>query len=265
MESLLRDVAIKQDKECIEKLQQAFEHLPINDPRREARDEDGNTVLHIAAINFKPQSVKWIIERNTQLIHTRNEKQETPLEALQSHLEIQRTKRGSNSLTVIVPVSDKFEGFTMEMVACLCILTDQTNLSHIALQRLTFGCTCGQCIQGLLSPRMRYVLLCQAGIQHDMVDSEIDDMLGKDFVQFNEDILRHVPHRTRENMKTNKSLRQGFANLCDYFAACLRSNKLPITPNILDALQNASEWPPTSRNFLQRGGTVERLDQCCSS
>ncbi|KAF2241528.1 hypothetical protein BU26DRAFT_525043 [Trematosphaeria pertusa] len=260
MESLLIDIATKEDNECVEKLQQVFEHLPINDPRCEARDDDGNTVLHIAAIKLKPKSVKWIMERNTQLISTRNGEQETSLEALQSQLEIQRTRRGSNYLSAIVPVSDQFEGFTEEMLACLCLLNGQTNLSSIALRRLTFGCTCGQCIEGFLSPRMRYALLCQAEFNHDLLRDELEFQSGDRFVKWNEDsILRHVPHPVRENMKTNKSMRGGFADLCNHFAACLRGNKLPITTNVLDALQNANEWPPTSRTFLQRGGTVESV------
>jgi GNAT superfamily N-acetyltransferase len=259
MDLLLIDMVIKDDKECVEKLEQAFEHVSINDPRCEARNNNGNTVLHIAAIKIKPKTVKWIMERITQLTSTRNWEQETPLEALQSHLETERTRLGSNSLSLNVPVSDRFEGFTKEMVVCLCLLSGQTNLSSIAFQRLTFGCTCGQCIQGFLSPRMRYALLCQAEVQHDLLLHEIDYESGNDFVESNEHVLRHVSHPSRENMKTNKSMRQGFANLCDHFATCLRDNKLPITTNILDALRNAGEWPPTSRNFLQRGGTVESV------
>jgi hypothetical protein len=89
-----------------------------------------------------------------------------------------------------------------------------------------------------------------------MLNYDIDSVSGNEYIQWNELGLRYVPYPIRENMKTNKSMRQGFANLCHHFATCLRSNKLPTTTNILDALQNANEWPPTSRNFLLRGGTV---------
>lgn len=259
MESLFTDISTKDDDECVEKLQQVFEHLPINDSRYEARDDYGNTVLHIAAINFKPKCVKWIMERNTLLVSSRNMEQETPLEAIKSHLEIQRTRRGSSYLISMVPVSDEFEGFAKEMVACICILDSQIDLSTVTLQQLTFGCTCGQCIGGFLSPRMCLAILCQAENNHDILDDEFEDMSGDEFVECNKYALRYVPHLVRENMKTNKSMRAGFANLCNHFAKCLRSDNLPTTTNVLCALQNAREWPPTSRNFLQRGGNVESV------
>ena len=44
--------------------------------------------------------------------------------------------------------------------------------------------------------------------------------------------------------------------MCDHVATCLRAKVVPNEANVLDALQNASEWPPVTKNFLQRGGSV---------
>jgi hypothetical protein len=109
---------------------------------------------------------------------------------------------------------------------------------------------------------MSHALKCQAEIQHDVVREIIDMDSGDDFVDAGEyGVLRFVPYTVRNNMRTNKSIRQGFANLCLHFAACIKGDGIlrlpvPIELKILGALRAANEWPPTSRNFLERGGTV---------
>jgi len=256
MDSLFVAIETERDEECVEKLKLALDHLPVDDPRYEARDSDGNTVLHAAAINFKPKAVKWIMEKNALLVGKRNVEQEIPIEALQNRLEFHRTISGSSYLTVIEPASDKFKGFSTEMVDCLCILGGRSNVSEIDFQRLTCGCTCGQCMDGFLSPRMRYAVLCQAEMNYDMMFAENGYMEGSDWVELNDTRLVHVPDPVRENMRTNKSMREGHTNLYNHIATCLKSDKVPNTFNVLEALRNASEWPPVTRNFLERGGNV---------
>lgn len=82
-----------------------------------------NTLLHLAAIQFLPQSVKWLIGNvNEEQFFTlaRNWEGYTPFEALQGIVEESRTRRTSGKLTVIV--SDRFDGFPDEAVACLSAL-----------------------------------------------------------------------------------------------------------------------------------------------
>ena len=74
-----------------------------------------------------------------------------------------------------------------------------------------------------------------------------------------EEELKFDQDNVRENLKTNKSMDQGFANICLHFATCIQKDNIwgvPTEANVLLALQNANEWPPASKNFLQRGGTV---------
>lgn len=123
--------------------------------------------------------------------------------------------------------------------------------------RLKFGCTCGQCTSGFLSPRMRFALRCQADINHDLLAyDDIED--GEDFVSTISHLLDFVLPRVRQNLKTNKSMRQGFTNLFSYFARCVKDDdsRLPTEDNVLMILRCSAEWPPASRNFLERGGTV---------
>lgn len=52
-------------------------------------------------------------------------------------------------------------------------------------------------------------------------------------------------------------MRQGFANLWQHIGTCLKNGQVPNRPIVLPALSNANEWPLVTRNFFQRGGTIE--------
>jgi hypothetical protein len=104
---------------------------------------------------------------------------------------------------------------------------------------------------------MCYALCCQAEVQHDSLPHSITDDSGPLFVAFNEHLLQYVPDRVRENLKTNKPMRQGFANMCDHIATCLKNETVANEANVLFALDNVGKWPPVTKNFLRRGGSVE--------
>lgn len=101
---------------------------------------------------------------------------------------------------------------------------------------------------------MRFALECQADIWSDILLEYIDD--GKYWVRSNRIYLTFLLRDMQNNLKTNKSIRRGFMNLCNYVAICLRRNIIPNEQNVEMVLRDASEWPPTSREFLQRGGSV---------
>ena len=69
----------------------------------------------------------------------------------------------------------------------------------------------------------------------------------------------HVAADIQQNFKTNKSLRRGYANLFGFVTDCLRVDTVPTEANALAAWENSGEWPPVTRNFLQRGGRVESV------
>jgi hypothetical protein len=248
-----RDV---EDQKCLERLRDTAANVPISDSGWQATDEDGNNVLHILATRSKPKSIEWIMSQLPELLNRRNTGGETPLDALEFYLEKSRTMLGIFSR--IFHISDKFKGFSEESVDCLILLKGLTHPSAFDRLRLKFGCTCGQCILGILSPRMRFALECQSEMQHDILLDAIDD--GEDFVEFEQcSALQFVPSSVREIMKTNKSMRQGFANLFHHFSKCVKEAnivRLPNEENVLHKLRNANERPPVTRNFLNRGGTV---------
>lgn len=253
-----------EDEAYCNKLLKVLGSQSPNDAVWHTVDSSGNSILHLAAKNSKPLTVKAIVTRNSSLLELRNDQGETPLDSLQSHLEDVRTRRKHGMITI--STSDNFQGFSNASTSCLELLMKPTMaLTPIQKQRLRFGCTCGRCVAGFLSPRMRFALRNQAEYQHDILTSSIEMENGEDFVSFMEEPLQYVPPSVRNNMRTNKSLRQGFANLFTHFATCLRKESfegLPITDHVLSALENASEWPPCSKNYLQRGGTIYAVGSC---
>ncbi|KAI0520845.1 hypothetical protein F5B22DRAFT_598604 [Xylaria bambusicola] len=263
--------------DCINQLEEVFS-VEENAPLLMHVDEAGNTILHVAAIGRKAEPVSYLMSQNPHLAERRNFKGYTPLEALQSNLEDQRRWR--------VVLGDSFAGFCQSDTARLATLAgteifDLTKLSDRTISaissatdevarrtpeanlirstlRLKHGCTCGQCIGGFLSPRMRFALLSEAETQYDILRIfPRPDPDGADWVTLNDDVLHYLPRAVRENLKTNKSMREGFINMCSHFAGCLRKKYLPDTMTVLKFFEEeVSEWPPATKNYLQRGGTV---------
>ena len=234
------------------------------DPCWTSKDKDGNSVLQLAASGFKLECIEWILNQDfgAQLLQARNNKGETPLELLQFKLEKLRTQRVINFRTD--PASDLFEGHSDDAARCLILLKGLGSVESVmesqgldALLQVVGGCTCGQCLKGYLSPRMSHALLCQAETGCDMMNDEIDMWSGPDWVEYKEHYLGYLPSRVLNNLKTNKSMRQGFVNLWMHIATCLEKGEVPNESNVLEVVRDAREWPPATINFLQRGGTVQ--------
>ena len=247
------------DPEALAVLQNYLQAKESADPCWMSRDKHGNTILHLAASIFDVACVEWIMRQNfgVLLLRTRNTYGDTPLEMLQLELEELRTQRVHCMLTEAY--SDKFEGHSDNAVRCLVLLEELGSVESMdrdALLRLSGGCTCGQCIKGFLSPRMSHALICQAQVGYDNMVFSMEDP-GPLWVDCQEHVLGYLPLRVRNNLKTNKSMRQGFANLWQHIETCLENGQVPNRPLVLEALRDAGEWPPVTKNFFQRGGTIE--------
>ncbi|KAI9847651.1 MAG: hypothetical protein M1830_007341, partial [Pleopsidium flavum] len=226
-------ITVLPDLECVAFLNERRGSTPIADAAWKTVDQSGNTVLHLAAILSRPKTLDWIMDSGlgVELTAVRNQEGYTPLEALQSLLESNRVKRELLGAHLIQPVSNEFRGFSDESVLCLVKLRGMRNLTMEEIARVKTGCTCGECILGFLSPRMLFALLCQAEMTHDMLDQDIED--AEMWCAFSEYCTTHILQHVRNNLRTNKSMRQGFSNLFDYIAACLRAKQVPNAPNVL--------------------------------
>lgn len=243
------------DKECVEFFKEfKMSEKPIGEWLKV--DRSFKNVLHIAASETKIQSVRWLLENvddDQKLSSARDVDGYTPLEAFESHIETRRNRMEHGAMTIVI--ADKFQGHSAEAIGCLAALRKIENLSAIQYLRLKYGCTCGECIDGFLSPRMKFALLCKAELYHDMLCEDIGD--GKFWCMSNDFLFDHVAPDIQRNFRTNKSLRQGYANIFDHTAIALRANMAPTIVNVINTWRGSSEWPPVTRNFYERGGNAE--------
>ncbi|KAL2793475.1 hypothetical protein BJX66DRAFT_338794 [Aspergillus keveii] len=192
------------------------------------------TLLHAVACAIKPRSLEWILENVAEARKwqfARNLQGLTPIESLKDKLESIRSTRQAGGMTLIV--SDYFTGFKTEATRS--------------------GCTCGQCLEGFLSPRMVYALNSNGSeLRIIMESSMIDD--GESWVEWHEEEISYLTEEVQENLQTNKSLRHGFINIFALAAGCLERNIVPRATSILEQLENEGEWPPNTKNFLRRAG-----------
>lgn len=216
---------------------------------------NGDTILHLVAVGTRPNCVRFILDRKKSLLHMRNFHGETPLDALVTKLEEKRTTHRHDAM--VKDISDNFAGFSDPDVDCLILLDGSTDLSEANIQRLRYGCSCGQCIYGCLSPRMRVALELVAGIWSEFLCEFIDD--GDLWVRQNRVCFTFLSDDVQMHLKNDKCMRNGFRNLCVHFINCLRGNMIPNDHNVQLVLNHAGESPPDSWCFLQRGGSVDAV------
>lgn len=255
MDALIRDLkTLETDEARLSAAQNALgDHMP-DDSTWSSTDADGNTLLHLLADSESPECVKWVLPKCPKLADVRNSEGNTPLESFEDSLKVTRTQK--RWMAVTKPMSDQFAGFSEAAVAILVAFKHLSELAPLDLLRLKYGCTCGQCQFGFLSPRMHFVLLTHAEMEHDMLSDDMFISDGDMFVNMNQSILEFLPVPVRDNLRRNRSMRQGFANLFLYFARCLKGNDIPTAEVVLDISRRAREWPPVTRNYFDRGGTM---------
>ncbi|KAK8050971.1 hypothetical protein PG993_002356 [Apiospora rasikravindrae] len=244
-----------------EDLRQLDQVVPdsAEDGRWFATNEHGNTVLHMAAMKGNLDLIKYLIARCPDLATARNREGDTPLEALQSSMELLRTR--SSYMEMVEVVSDRFKGFDQSTIACVEFLSrgkevfDLTQLSREEISRISsatdsqartihpeadaichalrlkYGCTCGQCMGGFLSPRMKHKL-----IEETLGRRDEDRTIGWD----NDDWLEEGRH-----MLTGR------------FVKCLKKGMIPNENNILSSVSDKER--PTLEAFLEEGGTVSSI------
>lgn len=234
----------REDPDFLEVLQNCLLQKGSADACWTSQDKDGNTILHLTASMFNVACVEWVLKQDfgARLLEMRNNRGETPSELVQFKLEKLRTQKVINHVTI--PVSDRFEGHSGSAIHCSILLKALGSMESFielegqnALRRMARGCTCGQCLKGFLSPRMSHALLYQAHIGYDMLDGGLGMWSGPDWVEVEEDHLGYLPSRVRNNLKTNKSMRQGFVNLWLHVATCLENGRVPTAPNVIGSCQ----------------------------
>lgn len=246
------------DPETLELLKARLLAHPATDNIWLSVDKYGDNIVQAVAGDIKAESLSWLLQLpfSSELQSSRNLKGETPLERLETWLESRRTMRRLGGLTI--PMSDEFGSFTQAETICLQLLKGLSNPTPTQLARLAYGCTCGECVGGFLSPRLLFALEDQCETHHyqlnGMLDGSMMRMSGPEWCDWNDHHFCHLDASIKNNFKTNKSLRQGFTNIFGYVAEAIHAKEVPTAINVLQYADG--EWPPCTKNYLQRGGTV---------
>jgi len=116
--------------ECIDDIRKALPE-DSGDQQWVIVDQAGNTLLHIAAMAYKPELVKFTYSKATRLATIRNKEAYAPLEALRNRLEHQRSRSSTGHRSWVK--SDGFTGFRPPSIACLAALDNTTAVDLSAL------------------------------------------------------------------------------------------------------------------------------------
>ncbi|KDR66028.1 hypothetical protein GALMADRAFT_259860 [Galerina marginata CBS 339.88] len=148
-----------------------------------ARDAEGMTPVFIAAASENLLALRVLLDLDPQgvaedLINAQNAQGMTPLEALQSSM--RSTREFSETLL------GKWDGYPDAGLQCEYVLAKAMRLPLVLdgegnpvkagmyVKKRKYGCTCGKCTGGWMSPRMRFCLATQAALQKDNMSFEID-------------------------------------------------------------------------------------------
>ncbi|KAL8694579.1 MAG: hypothetical protein Q9224_003539 [Gallowayella concinna] len=255
-----RSILKTNDERTLEIFKDRLTSFPATDPIWNATDNAGNTIMHVVAIDCKVKSLTWLLANSFagRLKTTRNLEGETPLEALEVALEKQRVQTKVGMVTV--PISDQFVGFQPEEMTCLLRLRGFKTVEQSTIAQTKYGCTCGECVGGFLSPRLSLAMGSQARLCHDLIMTYGGSTkTGAEWCEALNDLMDYIPPVVRPYLRTNKSLRAGFTNLFVYVARCIEAKCFPLTANVM----LFSEWPPHANYFLKRGGTVASVVLRC--
>ena len=243
-----------------------------------------NTILHTAIVGEKAEAIAFILSMCPELADIANMDGYTPLERLQHSLNVgRRPYLGAlEILGMRMPVIkyEDFEGFGQKMITCQAALkgVDVCDLSKLSAEdisnvwiksherskapdaptiratlRMKYGCTCGRCLGGFLSPRMLFVTRTIA----NKVSMQLNfDLRGDGITFFADGVANHLPKEVYKNLVTNNFMKSGLASLYEHIANCLKAGRLPTEKNILYLHHTDVNGDPMLENYLKLGGTV---------
>ncbi|KAF3910997.1 hypothetical protein AA313_de0201772 [Arthrobotrys entomopaga] len=164
---------IEPGKNRLQAIQEIFGSYQDSDEIWKSTDMAGNTLLHHVVKFESPECVSWIMTKWPELAKVHNLYGETPLERCKEYLEEIRIQRPAWMMTL--PMSDTFAGYSEKYTTIMASLKGLENPSKDEWLRLKYGCTCGQCQFGFISPRMHFALLVTAEIKHDYLEFQVED------------------------------------------------------------------------------------------
>ncbi|KAF0317114.1 hypothetical protein GQ607_015631 [Colletotrichum asianum] len=228
----------------------------------QALDGRGDTILHIAAKASKPGCVAWLLRQTSfaaVLLKADNYAGYTPLEALQAKLETDRVQK-AHGFSRMRLVADEFDGFDKSSTTCLLLLQGIGEPSSEQRTRATFGCTCNECLEGFLSPRMLMKLSEQAQREYGYMTSLLVTPPGHKgwYMEF-KDLLKYFSKQFRSQVRASKPLQTAIVLVMGAVAKCLSSGEIPRESAVVGHLKADEAWARIENLFFRKGGTVNAV------
>ena len=224
----------------------------------ESLDGRGDTLLHVAAKASKPACVAWLLGQPTIAAFTKTDNYAgyTPLEGLQAKLEDRRV-RAPHGFSRTRLMADKFDGFDEDSTACLLLLQGLKDPLPEQRMRAKFGCSCNECLEGFLSPRMLMKLRVQ-GQSWYMFLTDLTPPGEGWYPEFRE-LLGRFPESFRHRVGRSRDLQKAIVLLMGAIAGCLSEGKVPRKAAVLGYLQATEAWARIISQYFAQGGTVATL------
>ncbi|EHY58920.1 hypothetical protein ABEF92_001732 [Exophiala dermatitidis] len=246
------------NKNFLKVMRRQFHNIPFEDDRWMATDEEGNTLLHIAALRFCYDALNWLMDEGPgpAMAEMRNTVGDTPLEALLLELETRRTwKLSGSSVTLTM---DEFEGHSRQAVKCVARLRDLELKTTLDFKRIACGCTCGECIQGFLSPRMRDELEIEAITIFRTGEENLDYCSGEEWVMHLLDWLPLLKRHSIRQLGRYKAMRRGLIKLAESIFDCLEAY-LPPDERAIEIVIDSRGDSTIVDKFLMGTGSIEEV------
>lgn len=243
------------DKDALDFLKVQAREKASEKPLVEALDGRGDSILHVAAKASKPACLGWLLQQPTiaALVNATNYAGHTPFEALKSKLERSRVQAPYGVKRSRL-VADTFEGFEEDAVTCLLLF--QTSNEPFLEQRMRakFGCSCGECLDGFLSPRMLQKLKYQADMHYSHLTHLTPPGRSGWYSEF-KDLLTHFPESFRSSIKHRKTLQVSFVLLMRAVLTCLSEGVIPRKAAVVAHLQTSVDL----NKYFAKGGSVAAI------
>ncbi|KAF7289340.1 Ankyrin repeat family protein [Mycena indigotica] len=243
--------AIRCDKtsRIVDTIQEYYDRDPSS---IHAFDWAGFTPLHTAADNVNLFALRKLLswDMSADLVNITNASGETPLGALQLQMNCDRTD-------VDTQLVYNWEGYPEDELEAEFLLKQRMGIPVPStlgeyIQKSRYGCTCGQCTGGWLSPRMRFQLSCKAAYAMDTMPEFYDEFTqGKpgDLTQLYYLHSDYIPPTFQSNFYL--SFYEGYCNVFRAIYELLES-----TDEILSVETVERRLPGTSY-YLRKGGRIE--------
>ncbi|CAL1705726.1 unnamed protein product [Somion occarium] len=233
-------------------IEQTIAQVNITNPDAIHRqDEQGMTPLHLAAGMHNLRALRALLGPSLGPNNARSELERrdntdgvTPLEACEREMrndkEFRETMLGA------------WNGYPDEGLRCAYELRramgEEVGDETTYVRSKKWGCTCGQCVDGWLSPRMGYRISWQATVWHDMIREDPPRFKrggGFDYAVG----LDTLPPRLAN--KFTRPLFNSYLSLFPAIDRVIESKRVPTSDAVLADAGSAA------RSFIQKGGKVK--------